>query len=99
MKIRLAAPMTIESIVDGPGLRAVLWTQGCTHNCKGCHNPQTHDLNGGFEVDIQELYEQIQNLKLHKGVTFSGGEPFLQSEALIELAKACREQNYDYNAS
>ena len=43
MNIRLASPITYDSIVDGPGLRAVIWTQGCNHNCKGCHNPQTHD--------------------------------------------------------
>lgn len=95
MKIRLAAPITIESIVDGPGLRAVIWTQGCIHNCKDCHNPQTHDLNGGFEIDTDEICTQIQKLKLHKGVTFSGGEPFLQSEALIEVAKKCKNLGLD----
>ncbi len=48
MKIRLASPMTRDSIVDGPGLRAVIWAQGCFHNCPGCHNPCTHNPFGGY---------------------------------------------------
>ncbi|MGL5641066.1 MAG: 4Fe-4S single cluster domain-containing protein, partial [Paraclostridium sp.] len=91
MKIRLASPITIDSIVDGPGLRAVLWTQGCIHNCKGCHNSQTHDLLSGFEVDTSTISKEIEKLKLHRGVTLSGGEPFLQSEALAEVAKTCKD--------
>jgi len=46
-QIRLAAELQKDSIVDGEGIRAVLWTQGCSHNCPGCHNPFTHDFNGG----------------------------------------------------
>lgn len=95
MKIRLASPITVDSIVDGPGLRAVLWTQGCIHNCKGCHNPQTHNLLSGFETDTNTISEQIKKLRLHRGVTLSGGEPFLQTEALIEVAKVCKENNLD----
>ena len=48
MKIRLAGDLTTESIVDGEGVRTVVWTQGCLHHCPGCHNPQTHDKDGGF---------------------------------------------------
>lgn len=95
MKIRLASPITIDSIVDGPGLRAVLWTQGCIHDCKGCHNPQTHDLLGGFEADTDTISKKIESLRLHRGVTLSGGEPFLQSEALAEIAKTCKKNNLD----
>lgn len=95
MKIRLASPITFDSIVDGPGLRAVIWTQGCNHNCKGCQNPQTHDLCGGYEADIDDIAKDIQKLKLHRGVTLSGGEPFMQSEALIEVAKVCKSNNLD----
>ncbi|MGL5560548.1 MAG: anaerobic ribonucleoside-triphosphate reductase activating protein, partial [Paraclostridium dentum] len=95
MKIRLASPITVDSIVDGPGLRAVLWTQGCIHNCKGCHNSQTHDLVSGFEVDTSTISKEIEKLKLHRGVTLSGGEPFLQSEALAEVAKTCKDNNLD----
>ncbi|WP_330637432.1 4Fe-4S single cluster domain-containing protein [Paraclostridium sordellii] len=95
MKIRLASPITLDSIVDGPGLRAVLWTQGCNHNCKGCHNPQTHDILGGYEEDTDNINNEIRKLKLHRGITLSGGEPFLQSEALAEVAKTCKENNLD----
>ncbi|MEG2985668.1 MAG: anaerobic ribonucleoside-triphosphate reductase activating protein [Peptostreptococcaceae bacterium] len=95
MMIRLASPITFESIVDGPGLRAVIWTQGCNHNCKGCHNPQTHDKCGGYIEDNSNIIKQIKNLKLHRGVTLSGGEPFMQSEALLEIAKACKENKMD----
>lgn len=95
MKIRLASPITVDSIVDGPGLRAVLWTQGCIHNCKGCHNSKTHDLLSGFEVDTSTIFKEIEKLKLHRGVTLSGGEPFLQSEALAEVAKTCKDNDLD----
>ncbi|GIP19523.1 anaerobic ribonucleoside-triphosphate reductase-activating protein [Paenibacillus montaniterrae] len=95
MKIRLAAPMTFDSIVDGPGLRTVLWTQGCLHHCKGCHNPQTHPLDGGIEVEQQEVIEQLQQAKLQRGLTISGGEPFLQAAALITIAEAARKLGLD----
>ena len=62
MKIRISSPLTFDSIVDGPGLRMVIWTQGCIHNCKGCHNPQTHTLNEGYEVDSKEVIDKIKSL-------------------------------------
>jgi anaerobic ribonucleoside-triphosphate reductase activating protein len=86
MLIRLSSPITVDSIVDGPGLRTVIWTQGCTRNCPGCHNPQTHALDGGFEVNIEQIYEQLKNVKLQKGITLSGGDPFLQPEACSKIA-------------
>jgi anaerobic ribonucleoside-triphosphate reductase activating protein len=86
MKIRLAgyAP---ESVVDGPGIRFVLFAQGCEHGCPGCHNPQTHDKEGGDLVDIAEIFDRIKKAKLIRGVTFSGGEPFLQPAPLAQLAR------------
>lgn len=75
-----------DSIVDGPGIRYVIFTQGCTHNCFGCHNPQTHDMNGGTLTSIAEIKEQIAKNGLLDGITFSGGEPFLQPEACAEIA-------------
>ena len=88
MKIRLATPvLQTDSIVDGEGIRAVLWTQGCLHKCPGCHNPQTHSFEDGFEVDIEEVKEQIDSLEGHDGVTFSGGDPFYQVDACLEIAK------------
>lgn len=95
MKIRISSPTTFDSIVDGPGLRMVVWTQGCIHNCKNCHNPQTHDLCGGFEVDTKDIIDKLRSLKLQKGITLSGGEPFLQPEALEEIAKEAKENKLD----
>lgn len=91
MEIRLAAWLQNDSIVDGEGIRTVIWTQGCPHNCLGCHNPTTHDFSGGFLVDIDEVVEEIKNLQGQDGITLSGGDPFCQSEACIELCKAAHE--------
>ena len=77
-----------DSIVDGPGIRYVIFTQGCPHHCPGCHNPQTHDPAGGREADVEEIVRQIDADPLISGVTFSGGEPFLQAEARVTLAGA-----------
>ena len=81
-----------DSIVDGPGIRYVIFTQGCPHHCPGCHNPQTHDPAGGREADVEEIVRQIDADPLISGVTFSGGEPFLQAEALVPLAEAVKAQ-------
>lgn len=75
-----------DSIVDGPGLRYALFVQGCKHNCKGCHNPESHPSDGGTLRDTDEIFEEIKRNPLLDGVTFSGGEPFLQAKALSELA-------------
>ena len=85
--VRLASKIQKDSIVDGEGLRTVVWFQGCPHHCPGCHNPQSHDFNGGFKIKISNLIEMIDSLKIQDGITFSGGEPMSQPEALYELAK------------
>ena len=87
MKIRLASPLQSDSVVDGEGIRTVIWTQGCSHNCKGCHNPETHDFNGGVLMDIEEIKNEISNLEFQDGITLSGGDPFMQPEACLEIAK------------
>ena len=87
--IRIAGTIS-ESIVDGPGFRYVVFTQGCPHHCEGCHNPQTHDFAGGSVVDTGTLLGQIQANPLLSGVTFSGGEQFCQPKPLIEMAKEVR---------
>ena len=89
--LRLAGVMP-ESIVDGPGFRYTIFVQGCPHNCQGCHNPQTHDFNGGYEADPAKLLEEISENPLLQGVTFSGGEPFCQAGALAALAREIRKQ-------
>lgn len=93
MKIRLADDnLLTDSIVDGEGLRAVLWTQGCSHNCKGCHNPETHDFNKGVLVEVDEVKQLIKDLTLQDGITFSGGDPFFQPDPCIEIAKFAKEE-------
>lgn len=87
MKIRLAAYLQPDSIVDGEGIRTVIWTQGCPHNCLGCHNPETHDIKGGALVDLEEVYQIIDNLEGQDGITFSGGDPFMQPKECSEIAK------------
>ena len=84
MEIRIAGTVE-DSIVDGPGLRFVVFTQGCPHRCDGCHNPETHDFAGGKVTTTDALFEQCMENPLCSGVTFSGGEPFCQAEALYEL--------------
>ncbi len=96
-KIRLAGVVK-ESIVDGPGIRYVVFTQGCPHNCKGCHNPHTHDFCGGYIEDTDKIYNEITSNPLVKGVTFSGGEPFMQAKELSELADKLKEKNYNIMA-
>lgn len=84
MEIRIAGTVE-DSIVDGPGLRFVVFVQGCPHHCDGCQNPETHDFSGGRLTNTDVLYEQCMENPLCSGVTFSGGEPFCQTEALYEL--------------
>ena len=81
-----------ESIVDGPGFRYVIFTQGCPHGCPGCHNPQTHDFNGGTLIDPLCLLPEIDENPLLSGVTFSGGEPFVQPKALLPLAREIKKR-------
>lgn len=87
MVVRLAADIQPDSILDGSGIRTVIWFQGCLHNCKGCQNPETHDMNGGIVVDVDELKMKLKNLKYQSGITLSGGDPFFQPEAALEIAK------------
>lgn len=81
-----------DSIVDGEGIRSVIWFQGCSHNCPGCHNPETHDFNAGEIVSLEDMKAQIDELEFQAGVTFSGGDPMMQVEALTELASYVHEK-------
>ena len=87
MTIRLAAPIQSDSVVDGFGVRAVIWTQGCSHNCPFCQNPGTHDFNGGAEFELEEVLNDIKNLECQDGITLSGGDPLYQIEPVTEIAK------------
>ena len=84
-KLKVAG-ISKNSVVDGPGLRYVIFTQGCHHNCEGCQNPQTHDPNGGSFIDLDEIFTEFTSSTIYEGITFSGGEPFLQADILADLA-------------
>lgn len=92
--LRIAGTVN-DSIVDGEGIRFTIFTQGCPHHCEGCHNPQTHDFNGGTVVNTDELIEKIKENPLLDGVTFSGGEPFCQAHELAVLGKKIKSLGLD----
>lgn len=92
MKIRLAG-IAYDSLVNGPGMRRVFFSQGCTHGCKECFNPDTHAFTGGIEFEINDIVNEVNKDPLLQGITFSGGDPFQQAEAFTELA--CRLANYN----
>lgn len=94
MKIRVAG-IDKESVVDGPGLRFVVFVQGCPHHCTGCHNPDTWDFDGGQELDTEQILGQIRETRLIRGVTLSGGEPFAQAGACALVAERVKSMGLD----
>ncbi len=89
---------SIESmgLVDGPGVRTVIFLQGCKLRCLYCHNPDTWQMGGGDQVEADDLIKKIKRYRPYfeksgGGVTFSGGEPLLQPEFLLETMKKCHE--------
>lgn len=93
-KIRIAGIIK-ESIVDGPGIRLVVFAQGCNHKCPGCQNPHTHSFEGGTQTTIKEILESVKDNPMLDGVTLSGGEPFEQAEAFAELASQIHQMGMD----
>ena len=87
MKVRLASELQSDSIVDGDGIRTVIWFQGCLHHCQFCQNPLTWDMDGGFLMDTEDIKKSLEELKYQTGITLSGGDPFFQPEAALEIAK------------
>lgn len=81
-----------DSIVDGPGLRFVVFAQGCPHHCPGCHNPATHEFAEGRETSADELIAALFSNPLTDGLTISGGEPFSQAPDCAKLASAAHEK-------
>ena len=92
--IRIAGVVK-ESIVDGPGIRFTVFAQGCKHNCPGCHNPHTHDFEGGSFIEVEEILSQMKANPLLDGITLSGGEPFEQAEAMGILAQEAKILGYN----
>ena len=91
--IQLAGPIEHDNIVNGPGLRAVVWTQGCRQGCPGCQNPETWATeDAGTLVKIAQVKDELKKLKGQSGLTFCGGEPLLQSKACLEIARFAKEE-------
>ena len=81
-----------DSIVDGPGYRAAIFTQGCPHHCPGCHNPDSHAFDGGRLWTLQDVEARFSGNPLLSGITLSGGEPFCQAGACAWLAQRAHAQ-------
>ena len=79
------------SCVDGYGVRYVIFLQGCPHHCHGCHNPETWDFDGGYDLNVKALVKDIAKHKMIDGITLSGGEPFEQQEECVNLLKMLPE--------
>lgn len=94
MIVRIAGVVK-ESIVDGPGIRYVVFSQGCRHNCRGCHNPHTHSFEGGSIIEVDNIISEMKRNPLLDGITLSGGEPFEQAESFAQLAKKARANGYN----
>lgn len=87
-----------DSITDGPGLRFVLFMQGCPFHCEGCHNPHTLPLEGGNDMSVDEIMRLVESNPLLSGVTLSGGEPFIQAKQLVPLAKRIKQYGLELAA-
>ena len=84
-----------DSIVDGPGIRTTIFSQGCPHHCPGCHNPSTWSFEEGTPMEEEQILQIIQRNPLCRGVTFSGGEPFAQPEGFCQLAILLKAHGYE----
>ena len=84
-----------DSIVDGPGIRTTIFSQGCPHHCPGCHNPETWAFGCGTLIPVEAVAEIVQSNPLCRGVTFSGGEPFAQAGEFAQLAVLLKEKGYE----
>ena len=84
-----------NSVVDGPGIRTVLFMQGCDIHCKGCQNMSTWDINKGKEIDVVDLVNELKQKVFNKKITISGGEPLLQKEELTSLINLLEKDGFD----
>lgn len=84
-----------NSLVDGPGIRTIIFMQGCNLHCKGCQNKSTWDINKGIKFDIDELVDNLINKSINKKITISGGEPLLQLDSLRYLISKLNENRFD----
>lgn len=84
-----------DSIVDGPGLRAVVFFAGCPHRCEGCHNPESWNIGYGTEYTVDDVVTKVKSNRITRGVTLSGGDPFFQPLEAKLLASALRQEGYN----
>ena len=84
-----------DSIVDGPGIRTTIFSQGCPHHCPGCHNPETWAFGCGTQMEEEQIVQIVKSNPLCRGVTFSGGEPFAQAAGFAKLAKLLKALGYE----
>ena len=91
MKLYINSIKFNRSLVDGPGVRTVVFFQGCDLKCKGCQNPSTWEMKNGTEMTTDELVTILKKEVVNKKVTFSGGEPLMQVEALIDVVKKLKD--------
>lgn len=96
--MRVAAVLR-ESIVDGPGIRTVIFFQGCPRHCPGCHNPSTLPFDGGTQYSVEALADEvIANLTpIHRGITLSGGDPLAQKDELLQFVLLMKKRLPDLN--
>ena len=87
MKVYINSIKFNRSLVDGPGVRTVVFFQGCDLRCKGCQNPSTWEMKNGTEMTTDDLVAILKKEVINRKVTFSGGEPLMQVEALIDIVK------------
>ncbi len=85
----------LNSTVDGAGIRFVLFTQGCPHNCEGCHNEGTHSFSENILMDKEQIISLIKKNPLIDGVTISGGEPLVQWRKLVPILKETKDLGYN----
>ena len=104
MRIRVNSIDYRGSIVDGPGVRTVVFLQGCNRRCEGCHNPDTWNIEGGQEMDVDCLVQLLKMNSKSNRITISGGEPLIQRDAVVELVSRLRGfdvalyTSYDFEA-
>ena len=89
--VRLSGPLEHDNIVNGDGLRAVVWTQGCPNHCPGCQNPETWEYCSGMVVPIDDILGQLSKFKGQAGLTFCG-EPMVQAKACKKIADYVRKE-------
>ena len=95
MLMRINSIRYNNSVVDGPGIRTVLFMQGCDLHCKGCQNQSTWDINEGKEIEVNDLADELNKKVFNKKITISGGEPLMQKEALVELVSQLNDLGFD----